>query len=47
MRFRYSAARWAGVHLVCIFITSRLMRTSEHVAVRLKREPVLNGPLVK
>src|SRR5713226_9587952 len=47
MRFRYFVARWAGVHLVCILIASRSLRTGEHLAVRLKRQPVLNGPLVK
>ena len=47
MRFRYFAARWAAMHLVCFLIGSRSLRTGEHLAVRLKRQPVLNGPLVK
>src|SRR5258708_32441602 len=47
MRFRYFVARWAGVHLVRSLIASRSLRTGEHLAVRLKRQPVLNGPLVK
>src|SRR5713101_2505471 len=47
MRFRYFAARWAGVHLVRFLIASRSLRTGEHLAVRLNRQPVLNGPLVK
>src|SRR5260370_41695305 len=47
MRFRYFVAHWAGVHLVGFLIASRSLRTGEHLAVRLKRQPVLNGPLVK
>ncbi len=47
MRFKYFAARRAGVHLVCIPIVSRSLRTAEHLAVRPKRLAVLNGPLVK
>src|SRR5258707_1255713 len=46
MRFRYSAARWAGVHFVCILIASRLLRGAEGLSVGLKR-PGLSGPLVK
>ncbi len=47
MRFRYFVAHWAGVHLVGFLIASRSLRTGEHLAVRLKRQPVLNGPLVE
>src|SRR5258706_11806264 len=47
MRFKYFAARWAGVHLVCIPIASRSLLTAEYLAVRLKRQPVPNGPFVK
>ncbi len=47
MRFRYFVAHWAGVHLVGFLIVSRSVRTGEHLAVRLERQPVLNGPLVK
>src|SRR5712692_2966574 len=47
MRFRYFVARWAGVHLVGFLIASRSVRTGEYLAVRLERQPVLNGPLVK
>ena len=47
MRLRYSVARWAGVHLVRFLIAIRSLRTGEHLAVRLKRQPVLNGPLVE
>src|SRR5260370_657713 len=47
MRFRYFVAHWAGVHLVGFLIVSRSLRTGEHLAVRLERQPVLNGPLVK
>src|SRR6266849_1276934 len=47
MRFRYFVARWAGVHLVRFLIWRRSPRTAEYLAVRLKRQPVLNGPLVK
>src|SRR6266849_4329650 len=46
MRFRYSAARLAGVHLVCILIASRLLRGAEGLSVGLKR-PALGGPPVK
>src|SRR6266550_8512808 len=47
IRFRYFVARWAGVHLVRFLTASRSLRMGEHLAVRLKRQPVLNGPLVK
>src|SRR5216684_894498 len=47
MRLRCFAARWAGVQLVRFLIASRSLRTGEHLAVGLKRQPVLNGPLVK
>src|SRR5260370_38164008 len=47
MRFRYFVARWAGVHLVGFLIASRSVPTGEYLAVRLERQPVLNGPLVK
>src|SRR6266481_9706837 len=46
MRFKYFAARWA-VHFFCIPIASRSLLMAEHLAVRLKRQPVPNGPLVK
>src|SRR5258708_25172713 len=45
-RFRYAAARWGGVHLVCILIASRLLRGAEGLAVGLKR-PALSSPPVK
>src|SRR5258708_20449839 len=47
MRFRYFVARWAGVQLGSFLIASRSLRTGEHLAVRLNRQPVLDGPLVK
>src|SRR6266849_6377176 len=47
MRFKYIVARWTGVHLVRFLTANRSLRMGEHLAVRLKRQPVLNGPLVK
>src|SRR5258708_13321825 len=47
MRSKSCAARGGGVHWVCIPHASRSLLTAEHLAVRLKRQPVPNGPLVK
>src|SRR5215471_12228251 len=46
MRFRYSPARWAVVHLVCIFIAIRSPCPGEHLAGGLNC-PDLSGPPVK
>src|SRR5258708_18825001 len=46
LRPGYFAARRAGAYLVCTLIASRSLRTGKHPAVRLKRQPVLDGPLV-
>src|SRR5258708_3272115 len=45
-RFRFSAARWVGVHFVRFLIASRSLRTVEDLTVGLKR-PALSGPPVK
>src|SRR5216683_1594314 len=44
-RFRYSAARWVGVHLVRFLIASRSLRTGEHLTVGLKRQAALVPPV--
>ncbi len=46
MRFKYFAARQPGAHLVRVLIARQSLRMGEDLAVCLKWQPVLDGPLV-